>query len=437
MILLSRYLGVFVLGLTPAFGQAVIVVPTDQPTIQAGIDAAESGDIVQVLPGTYFENIQLAEEVSVVGSGWENTIVDGGGIHDVITGTSVHRVHIEGLTIRNSGQGNISPGNVGVRIDGMALDFVIGATIRDCAIEGNGFGVIVWNVGSGDFLIDRTVISGNIFNGFCPGLGDVVVNQSTIAANGASGIFENVGANLSVLNSIIAFNGDFGIRQSVGATQFIQYNNVFGNSLGNYWQGTLSGGAVFVPSPAIGELALDPQFRSVTGGDLTLRTGSPCIDAGDPGAPADGDGSLPDMGALSFHGLGNPYCLTNANSTGRPARIAAFGSLSLLANDVLLQCEPVPVNESGIFFYGADAAEVPFGNGYRCINTSAGEVGRLPVIHSTQAEGFYYLLDLQSVGSGPVLSAGSTWFFQCWFRDPQGAGSGFNLSGGLALSFVP
>ncbi len=59
--------------------QTTIHIPADQPTIQAGIDAAQNGDTVLVSPGTYFENIDFKGKAITVTSsaGAASSIIDG------------------------------------------------------------------------------------------------------------------------------------------------------------------------------------------------------------------------------------------------------------------------------------------------------------------------------------------------------------------------
>jgi hypothetical protein len=56
-------------GVSAAVAQQTIHVPADQPTIQAGINAASNGDIVLVSPGRYNENIDFKGKGITVTSG--------------------------------------------------------------------------------------------------------------------------------------------------------------------------------------------------------------------------------------------------------------------------------------------------------------------------------------------------------------------------------
>src|SRR3954452_14989868 len=66
---------------------AIVHVPGDQPTIQAGINAARNGDTVMIDPGTYFENINFnGKAITVISSsGPVSTIIDGGSLAPVVT----------------------------------------------------------------------------------------------------------------------------------------------------------------------------------------------------------------------------------------------------------------------------------------------------------------------------------------------------------------
>jgi hypothetical protein len=140
---------------------------------------------------------------------------------------------------------------------------------------------------------------------------------------------------------------------------------------------------------------------------------------------------LYDVGGGSGSGAVS-YCVSTANSTGAAAVISHGGSLSVTANDLHLYCGPMPAFQYGLFIFGANQAQVSFGNGTRCIGAP---ISRFFV---QQASFFGDMSQTIDVSAAPVhgaFTAGSVWNFQAWFRDPPAGGSNFDLSNGLSLTF--
>ena len=93
------------------------------------------------------------------------------------------------------------------------------------------------------------------------------------------------------------------------------------------------------------------------------------------------------------------------------------------------------MNKPGIFYYGPNQIQVPFGDGYRCVG---GAVKRLPVVFTDSFGDVTYALDLTnpSLPSG-TIAGGEVWNFQFWYRDPPGTLATFNLSDALNVPFTP
>ncbi|MEE9554416.1 MAG: T9SS type A sorting domain-containing protein [candidate division Zixibacteria bacterium] len=289
----------------------IINIPDDYETIQEGIDISSDGDTVLVAPGVYYENVQMAEGVSLFGSGMENTIIDGGGLNDVIKALDIDDFVIEGFTIRNSNQGGSSPGNIGIFMNPISSYGT--KIVRNCYIHDNGHGIDIWNDFGGILYVEYNIISDNIYDGFDPYLGTTYLTNNTIIGNGRDGYHDWAGGgSVYIKNNIFAENGRYGIFKHRDTPVFISYNDVWNNVLGDYYQGYSGQPTPFTPYPGSGEISEDPLFSDRGNGDFHLLPDSPCIDAGDPDSPFDPDGTRADMGTFYFDqstGIDEEYLL--------------------------------------------------------------------------------------------------------------------------------
>lgn len=128
------------------------------------------------------------------------------------------------------------------------------------------------------------------------------------------------------------------------------------------------------------------------------------------------------------------YCATATNSSGLDARISYSGSQSVAAADLRLHVTDCPPNQFTIFFMGQAQTEVPFADGWLCV---AGQIWRYDVTSTGSAGVPSQSIDMVTSPS-TLITVGSTWDFQNWFRDPQGpGGTGSNLSNALEVLFCP
>jgi parallel beta-helix repeat protein len=137
---------------------ATIHVPANQPTIQAGINAAKNGDRVVVAPGTYYENINFeGKAITVVASsGRTGTIIDGGNAGSVVTFNSGEGLNsvLEGFTIQH---GSNSDEGGGIYINEASPTITENTITHNTA--GNGGGGIA--VDFSDALVKNNLITNN------------------------------------------------------------------------------------------------------------------------------------------------------------------------------------------------------------------------------------------------------------------------------------
>jgi len=177
-----------------------------------------------------------------------------------------------------------------------------------------------------------------------------------------------------------------------------------------------------ISSQAAGNPSVQIQFRMISDGGVQY-----------------GGWNIDDFSLVVLGPIGCPapttYCTTSPNSVGSGAEIGFAGTTSLAANDLVLTVQGGPPDQFALFYYGPNQISIPFGEGVRCVG---GGIFRLNVVQFDMFGNGTYALDVTNPPqpSGQILE-GSTWNFQCWYRDPSGGPSGFNFSDALEAVFCP
>ncbi|MEZ5973666.1 MAG: hypothetical protein R3F33_14375 [Planctomycetota bacterium] len=133
------------------------------------------------------------------------------------------------------------------------------------------------------------------------------------------------------------------------------------------------------------------------------------------------------------------YCHRSGNSHhSGGATIGYSGVKRIHMNDFTLTVQDAPPGQFAYFFYGTGEIQVHLASGYLCVSTDSSGYRRLHPGGSIDAGGhFEWALDFPTLLNQYTIDPGSTWKFQCWYRDQVGGQGTSNFSDGLSVTFCP
>jgi len=386
-----------------AFAQQTIHVPADQPTIQAGINAANHGDTVLVSPGTYYENIDfLGKAITVTSSaGPATTVIDGGGNGGLAVvafkSQEVRTSVLSGFSIQHGGtQTAPSQASGGVYVHAAA------PTIRNNIVVANRCSGIFANGGA---LIQGNTVTGTLYqNGgsgpndaYCQqgGTGIVVEGTATVGpythvevigntitnntqALGYGGIKIGVAEATLIQNNIISNNTGMvagGIGTSNTQAVFIIQNLIYANTSSGGSNGTAGGIAIS-----------SPQYGSTTPPQAVIAQNTLSGNTLVTGASGESATELNLTGAISEYIVANN---TFAGGTSSVPTVNCSVAYSALA--------PTPVTFENNDVFNSNGT----GYGGACSNRtgSAGNISANPLFISPGTD-FHLVLSSPAVDSG-------------------------------------
>ncbi|MFH1014196.1 MAG: PKD domain-containing protein, partial [Thermoplasmatota archaeon] len=191
-------------------------VPSEYPSIQVAIDAANESDTIYVSSGTYNENVIINKSLTLTGEESSNTIISGSGTHTIQV--TSNNVAISGFKIQNTDSDKAC----------IFLSLVTSCIISSNIVKNGGNGIYLVNSNS-ITIANNTAIESNNIGIYLSNSNNNEIRGNNISNNNVNGIFLYSNSN----NNTIYLN-DF--SNNVASNARDMNTNLWSyNQQGNYW----------------------------------------------------------------------------------------------------------------------------------------------------------------------------------------------------------